>query len=64
MVGAGITRFKEYQPTKQELLENILLTMKNSGFRNNYSSKSVNIVVYKDDASEIDFYHLNERIGN
>lgn len=63
LFGAGLTRFNEYSPTKQELLENMLFALKNSGFRNTYSNKSINIVIYRDDAKEIDFYHIAERFG-
>ena len=63
LFGSGITRFKENSPTKQELLENILFSLKNSGFRNKCGDKSINIVIYGGDATDIDFYHLAGRFG-
>ena len=63
LIGSGITRFKENSPTKQELLENILFSLRNSGFRNKCADKSINIVIYEGNATDIDFYHLAERFG-
>lgn len=64
LFGSGMTRFKDYSPTNQELLENILFTMRKTGFKNKYPNKSINIVIYKDNANDIDFYHLKERVGD
>jgi len=64
LFGSGITRFKDYSPTNQELLENILLTMRQTGFKNKYHDASVNIVIYKDNINDIDFYHLKDRVGD
>ena len=65
LMGAGITRFKNGKPTKQELLEVMLWSMKISGFRNTYSAKQVNFIIYSPDAQEIDFYHIqHNRIFN
>ena len=58
LMGAGITRFKNGKPTKQELLEAMLWSMKISGFRNTYADKQVNFIIYQPDAQEIDFYHI------
>lgn len=58
LMGAGITRFKNGKPTKQELLEVMLWSMKISGFRNTYADKQVNFIIYPPDAQEIDFYHI------
>lgn len=58
LMGAGITRFKEGKPTKQELLDAMLWTMKISGFHNTYADKQINFVIYPADAAEIDFYHI------
>ena len=64
LFGSGITRFKDYTPSNQELLENILLIMRKTGFRNKYCDKSINIVIYEGNAKDIDFYHLKERVGD
>ena len=58
LMGAGITRFKNGKPTKQELLEVMLWSMKISGFQNTYVDKQVNFIIYPPDAKEIDFYHI------
>ena len=58
LMGAGITRFRDGKPTKQELLDTMLWTMKMSGFRNTYAEKQINFVIYQADAPEIDFYHI------
>ena len=57
LMGAGITRFKNGKPSKQELLEVMIWTLKISGFHNTYSDKQINIIVYKSDVNDIDFYH-------
>lgn len=58
LMGAGITRFRDGKPTKQELLEAMLWSMKMSGFQNTYADKQVNFVIYQADVPEIDFYHI------
>ena len=58
LMGAGIARFRNGKPTKQELLEIMLWTLKISGFHNTYGNKKINIVIYKTDISDIDFYHI------
>lgn len=58
LMGAGITRFKNGKPSKQELLEVMLWTLKISGFHNTYADKQINFVIYPLDANEIDFYHI------
>lgn len=58
LIGAGIARFRNGKPTKQELLEVMLWTLKISGFHNTYGDKKINIVIYKADVKEIDFYHI------
>ena len=58
LMGAGITRFRDGKPTKQELLEAMLWTMKISGFHNTYADRQINFVIYSADAPEIDFYHI------
>lgn len=64
LFGSGITRFKDYSPTVQEMLENILYTMRKTGFRNKYPDKSINILIYEGNAKDIDFYHLKEKFGD
>lgn len=58
LIGAGITRFKNGKPTKQELLEIMLWTLKISGFHNTYADSKINIVIYPPDTAEIDLYHV------
>lgn len=58
LLGAGITRFKNGKPSKQELLEVMLWTLKISGFRNTYADRQINFVIYPADTVEIDFYHI------
>lgn len=58
LMGAGITRFRNGKPSKQELLEMMLWTLKLSGFHNTYGDKQINFIIYKDDMRDIDFYHL------
>lgn len=58
LMGAGITRFKNGKPSKQELLEVMLWTLKISGFHNTYPDKRINFVIYPADAPEIDFYRI------
>lgn len=58
LMGAGVTRFKSGKPSKQELLETILWSLKISGFHNTYTDKQINIIICKSDINEIDFYHI------
>lgn len=62
LMGAGITRFRGVKPTKQQLLEIMLWTLKASGFQCTYNDQCVNFVIYQDDADDIDFYHLSQII--
>jgi len=63
LMGAGITRFRNGKPSKQELLEVMLWTLKVSGFHNTYADKQINIVIYPPDAEEIDFYHIKHNLN-
>lgn len=63
LIGAGITRFKNGKPSKQELLEIMIWTLKISGFHNTYGNKSINIIIYEPDAEEIDFYHIKHNLN-
>lgn len=58
LMGAGLTRFKNGKPTKQELLEVMLWSLKISGFHITYADKCINFVIYPTDVAEIDFYHI------
>ena len=58
LMGAGLTRFKNGKPRKQELLEAMLWSMKISGFHNTYADKRINFIIYSADVAEIDFYHI------
>ena len=58
LIGAGITRFRNGKPSKQELLEIMLWTLKISGFHNTYADRRINFIIYAPDAEEIDFYHI------
>ncbi len=60
ILGAGQTRFRGIKPEKQELIEIGLWTLKESGFCNNYSDKSINFIIYEGDAPEIDFYRIQK----
>lgn len=63
LMGAGITRFRNGKPSKQELLEVMLWTLKISGFHNTYADKKINFVIYPPDAEEIDFYHIQHNFN-
>lgn len=58
LMGAGITRFKNGKPSKQELLEIMLWSLRISGFHNTYADRQINIIIYKTDINDIDFYHI------
>lgn len=58
LMGAGITRFRNGKPTKQQLLETMLWSLKISGFHNTYSDKGIRFIIYEADAKEINFYDI------
>lgn len=58
LMGAGITRFRNSKLSKQELLEIMLWSLKISGFHNTYADKQINIIIYKTEINDIDFYHI------
>lgn len=58
LMGAGITRFRNSKLSKQELLEIMLWSLKISGFHNTYADKQINIITYKTEINDIDFYHI------
>lgn len=58
LMGAGIARFQNGKLSKQQLLEIMLWTLKVSGFHCTYGSRSINFIIYKDDAEDIDFYRI------
>ena len=58
LMGAGIARFRNGKPSKQELLEVMLWSLKISGFHNTYGDKQINIVIYKSDIDDLDFLHI------
>lgn len=58
LVGAGLTRFQNGKPTKQQLLETMLWTLKISGFHCTYTNRSINFIIHEVDVDEIDFYHI------
>ena len=63
LMGAGITRFRDGKPSKQELLEVMLWTLKISGFHNTYPDGKINIVIYRSDVKDIDFYHIQHNLS-
>lgn len=60
LMGAGITRFRNGKPSKQELLEVMLWSLKISGFHNTYADKQINFLIHPLDTAEIDFYHIQD----
>ena len=62
LIGAGITRFRNGKPTKQQLLEIMLWSLKISGFHNTYGDKKIRFIIYKPDATEIDFYSVQHNM--
>lgn len=62
LMGAGITRFRNGKPTKQQLLETMLWTLKISGFHNTYGDKKIKFIIYEPDAAEINFYSIQHNI--
>lgn len=62
LMGAGITRFRNGKPTKQQLMETMLWTLKMSGFHNTYGNKKIKFIIYEPDAAEINFYSIQHNI--
>lgn len=62
LMGAGITRFRNGKPTKQQLLETMLWSLKISGFHNTYSDKKIRFIIYEPDAKEINFYNIQHNM--
>ena len=62
LIGAGITRFRNGKPTKQQLLGIMLWSLKISGFHNTYGDKKIRFIIYKPDATEIDFYSVQHNM--
>lgn len=59
LLGSGITRFKEYSFTDQELLELLVWSFKTSRIKFTYPSK-VSIIIHDSRVDKINFYKLNE----
>lgn len=62
LMGAGITRFRNMKPTKQQLLETMLWSLKLSGFHNTYGDKKIRFIIYEPDAAEINFYRIQHNM--
>jgi len=62
LMGAGITRFRNRKPTKQQLLETMLWSLKITGFQNTYGDKKIRFIIYPPDSAEINFYRLQHNI--
>lgn len=62
LLGAGITRFRNRKPTKQQLLETMLWSLKLSGFHNTYGDKKIRFIIYEPDAAEINFYRIQHNM--
>ena len=62
LMGAGITRFRNGKPTKQQLLETMLWSLKISGFHNTYADKKIKFIIYEPDAAEINFYKIQHNM--
>ncbi|HDR7695926.1 macro domain-containing protein [Bacillus sp. CH_48] len=62
LLGSGITRFKDYPISEQELLELILWTFKVSRVKFPYS-ENISIVIHATKVDKINFYKLRE-MGN
>lgn len=62
LMGAGITRFRNGKPTKQQLLEIMLYSLKLSGFHNTYGDKKIRFIIYEPDAAEINFYSIQHNM--
>ncbi len=62
LMGAGITRFRNGKPRKQQLLETMIWSLKISGFHNTYSDKKIRFIIYEHDADEINFYSIQHNM--
>ena len=62
LMGAGITRFRNGKPTKQQLLETMLWSLKISGFHNTYGDKKIRFIIYEPDAAEINFFSIQHNM--
>lgn len=62
LMGAGITRFRNGKPTKQQLLETMLWSLKISGFHNTYGDRKIRFIIYEADAKEINFYNIQHNM--
>jgi len=62
LMGAGITRFRNGKPSKQQLLETMLWSLKISGFHNTYSDRKIRFIIYEQDAKEINFYSIQHNM--
>lgn len=62
LMGAGITRFRNGKPTKQQLLEIMLYSLKISGFHNTYGDKKIRFIIYEPDAAEINFHSIQHNM--
>ena len=60
LMGAGISRFRNGKPTKQQLLEIMLWSLKISGFHNTYGDSCIRFIIYEADEEEINFYRLQK----
>lgn len=56
--GSGITRIRDKKQNTQQLLETIIWSISQTKF----NPKNINIIIYKDSMSDIDFYHLEPKI--
>ncbi|GGI17945.1 macro domain-containing protein [Gottfriedia solisilvae] len=59
LLGSGITRFKGYDVTDQELLELLIWSLKISKIKFTYPS-AVSIIIHESKKDKIDFYKLKE----
>lgn len=62
ILGAGITRFGNNKPSKQELLKLLLWTFKISGLSFTVTGVKINFLIYKDDMQELDFFDLQNSL--
>lgn len=63
LLGSGVTRFKEYHVSEQELLEIILWTFKISKIKFTYPSKLI-IVIHESIKDKINLYKIKEEYKN
>ena len=59
LLGSGITRFKEYDMSEQELLELLIWSFKVSRIKFTYPS-NVSIIIHESKKDKINFYNLKE----